>query len=58
MSRYINAVLLAFVITAALFIAMRTLIIGSEAKLTEPAKGRVIDFVRLKRDETVQKKTT
>lgn len=56
MSRYINSVLLAFFITAALFMAMRTLIIGSEAKLTEPAKGRVIDFVRLKRDETVQKK--
>lgn len=56
MSRYINAVLFAFFITAALFMAMRTLIIGSEAKLTEPAKGRVIDFVRLKKDETVQKK--
>lgn len=56
MTRYINAVFLAFIITTGLFFGMRNLIVGSETSLSEPIKGRVIDFVRLKRDETVQKK--
>lgn len=54
--RYPIAVLLAALITIGLFIIMRNLIIGSEAKLDDPVKGTVIDFVRLKQDETVQTK--
>ncbi|TQV88376.1 energy transducer TonB [Aliikangiella coralliicola] len=56
MARYINATLIAFVITAALFLGMRFLIVGGENVFSEPAKGRVLDFVRLKKEESVQKK--
>ncbi len=56
MFRYINAVVFAFLITVGLFIGMKTLIVGGENTLSEPIKGRVLDFVRLKKDENVQKK--
>ena len=56
MSRYIYAVLLAFVITAGLFLGMRYLIINDDNGLEEGPQGRVIDFVRLKKDENVQTK--
>jgi protein TonB len=54
--RYILAILLAAGITIALFIGMRYLIIGQDGQLSEPPKGKVIDFVRLQQDETVQTK--
>ncbi len=55
-SRYLLAILLAASITVALFLAMRYLIIGQDGELSEPPKGKVIDFVRLKQDETVETK--
>jgi len=56
MSRYIYAVLLAFVITAGLFLGMRYMIVGSDGAMEDAPQGRVIDFVRLKKDENVQTK--
>ena len=55
-SRYFIATVLAAIITIGLFIAMRYLIIGQDGELSEPPKGKVIDFVRLKQDETVETK--
>ena len=54
--RYVLAIFLAAGITMALFIGMRYLIIGQDGQLSEPPKGKVIDFVRLKQDETVETK--
>lgn len=48
--------LLAFFITAALFLGMRYLIVGGEEVMSDMPQGKVIDFVRLKKDETVQSK--
>jgi protein TonB len=56
MNRYLIATILAFAITFSLFIGMRYLIVGGENALTDPIKGRVIDFVRLKKDEAVESK--
>lgn len=54
--RYVLAIVLAAGITVTLFIGMRYLIIGQDGQLSEPPKGKVIDFVRLKQDETVETK--
>jgi len=56
MMRYLYAAIISFVITALLFLGMQYLITGGDGKLDESVKGKVIDFVRLKKDETVQKK--
>lgn len=56
MIRYVYAVLIAFVITAGLFLGMRYLIINDDNGLEEGPQGRVIDFVRLKKDENTQTK--
>ncbi len=56
MIRYVYAVLIAFVITAGLFLGMRYLIINDDNGLEEGPQGRVIDFVRLKKDESIQTK--
>ena len=50
--RYVLAVILAGGITVGLFILMRYLIIGQDGQLSEPLMGKVVDFVRLKQDET------
>jgi len=54
--RYVLAIVLAAIITAVLFIGMRYLIIGQTGELSEPPKGKVIDFVRLQQDESVETK--
>ena len=54
--RYLLALILAAVITALLFFGMQSLIQSGDAELKEASKGAVLDFVRLKREETVQKK--
>ena len=54
--RYFTALIIAAAITFFLFLGMQALIQGGEGAMTEPAKGRVLDFVRLKKEETVQKK--
>jgi len=56
MNRYIYAILLAFTITAALFLGMRYLIVGGEGAMSDAPQGRVIDFVRLKKDDNLQTK--
>lgn len=56
MPRFIYAFGLAFLITAGLFLGMRYLILGTDAQLNEPIKGNVLDFIRLKKDETVETK--
>ncbi len=54
--RYIIALVLAGTVTLGLLYGMQALIKTSGSALTEPAKGNVLDFIRLKQDETVQKK--
>ena len=54
--RYLFALGVAVVITLALFFGMQALIQTGEGVMSEPAKGSVLDFIRLKREETVAKK--
>lgn len=54
--RYIVALIVAGIVTFMLFLGMQALITGGEGAMSEPAKGNVLDFVRLKKEETVQKK--
>jgi protein TonB len=54
--RYVLALIIAGVVTFMLFLGMQALITGGEGAMTEPAKWNVLDFVRLKKEETVQKK--
>lgn len=54
--RYIIALALAGTVTLGLLYGMQALIKTSGSALTDPAKGNVLDFIRLKQDETVQKK--
>ncbi|MDQ7050205.1 MAG: energy transducer TonB [Enterobacterales bacterium] len=56
MIRYILAILFAFVITYGLFLGMRYLIINKDNVIEDGPQGRVIDFVRLKKDESFQTK--
>ena len=54
--RYLVALIVAGVVTFMLFLGMQALITGGEGAMSEPAKGNVLDFVRLKNEESVQKK--
>ena len=54
--RYIVTIVLGSAITFGLFYLMRTLIHMDDAGLDDKKKGKVIEFVRLKRDETVNAK--
>jgi protein TonB len=54
--RYIIALVLAATVTLGLLYGMQALIKNSDSVFTDPAKGNVLDFIRLKQDETVQKK--
>ncbi|WP_286266118.1 energy transducer TonB [Thalassotalea atypica] len=56
LKRYVPALAFAIVVTLFLLVGMKTLITGGNDVLTEPPRGNVLDFIRLKRDETVQKK--
>ena len=49
--RYVLALIIAGVVTFMLFLGMQALITGGEGAMTEPAKGNVLDFVRLKKEE-------
>ena len=55
-ARYIVSTLVAVGVTLGLFYLMYDLIKVTEPKIDEDAKTRVIDFVRLKRDETTNVK--
>jgi len=54
--RIITGALLGVVITAALFWFMQYLIESADRQLNEDTAGHLIDFVRLKRDETIQRR--
>lgn len=54
--RYLLAFALAGAITVGLLLGMQALIKNSGTAMTEPAQGNVLDFVRLKQEEQVQKK--
>lgn len=56
MVRFLIALLLSAGITLGLFFLMQSLIQMSGSALTEPPKGSVLDFVRVKPEEQVQKK--
>ncbi len=55
-SRLVLATLFAAVITLGLFFLMQSLIQSGGSALTDAPKGSVLDFVRVKKDESVQKK--
>lgn len=56
MKRLLLALIAAFAITAGLFYLMQSLIAGGEGAMSEPPKGSVLDFVRVKPEEVVQQK--
>jgi protein TonB len=55
-SRYLIALALALVMTFLLLWGMQTLISGGNNALTEAPKGNVLDFIRLKKEQTLVKK--
>ncbi|KFZ30467.1 hypothetical protein IDSA_10420 [Pseudidiomarina salinarum] len=56
MMRFLAALLLALLVTLGLFYLMQSLITGGEGAVSEPPRGSVLDFVRIKPDESVQEK--
>jgi protein TonB len=56
MPRVLIAIILAFAVTVGLFFLMQALIKSGDGQLSEPSKGNVLDFVRVKKDEEVQQK--
>ncbi len=54
--RYVIAATLALIMTFILLWGMQQLIAGGNNAMTEPVKGNVLDFIRLKQDEVVAKK--
>jgi len=55
-ARYAIATTLAVSMTFLLFWGMQKLIAGGNDVMSEPVKGNVLDFIRLKKDEAVVKK--
>ena len=56
MLRVLIAITLAGFITLGLFFTMQALIASGDKELTDPPVGKVLDFVRVPKDESVQKK--
>lgn len=56
MSRYLIAIVISAAITLGLFFLMQSLIQSGGSALTDPPRGSVLDFVRVKKDEAVEKK--
>ena len=54
--RILIAFALSAIVTLGLFFLMQSLIKAGGSALTDPPRGSVLDFVRVKQDETVQKK--
>ena len=54
--KYVNAVIIALIVTAALFFTMRALIESGDGSFEEKKERRQLDFVEVQRDESVQKK--
>ncbi len=55
-ARYVIAGAMALIMTFVLLWGMQKLIAGGNDAMTEPVKGNVLDFIRLKKDESVVKK--
>lgn len=55
-ARYVIAGTLAMSMTFVLFWGMQRLIAGGNEVMSEPVKGNVLDFIRLKKEEAVVKK--
>lgn len=56
MARILIALVLSLGITLVLFYVMQSLIKSGGSALTDPPRGSVLDFVRVKKEEAVQKK--
>jgi len=56
LSRLVVAMLLAAFVTLGLFFLMQSLIQSGGSALTDAPKGNVLDFVRVKKEEAIQKK--
>ncbi|MDG1122072.1 MAG: energy transducer TonB [Glaciecola sp.] len=56
MSRFLIAIFVSAAITLGLFFLMQSLIKSGGSALTEPPRGSVMDFVRVKKEESVEKK--
>lgn len=54
--RILLSLVLAVGVTIALFTLMQALIASGDVSLSEPPKGSVLDFVRVKKEEAVEKK--
>jgi protein TonB len=54
--RYSLSIVLAVIVTLLLLWSMQRLITGGENAMTDAPRGNVLDFIRLKKDETVQTK--
>jgi protein TonB len=54
--RYISAATVGLGVTAALFYLMSSLIASGENPLSEDTVGKIVDFVRIKQEETVKTK--
>jgi protein TonB len=54
--RLVIGIILGLVVTAALFWTMQYLIETADRELNEGASGSLVDFVRLKRDESIQRR--
>jgi protein TonB len=54
--RLLIGIVLGLVVTAALFWTMQYLIITADRELNEDNAGNLVDFVRLKRDESIQRR--
>ncbi|GAA0820960.1 hypothetical protein GCM10009111_27220 [Colwellia asteriadis] len=54
--RFVIAGALALVMTFILLWGMQKLIAGGENAMTDPVKGNVLDFIRLKKDDAIVKK--
>lgn len=54
--RYLVSFFIAVFITLALFWGMQSLIQSGDGQLSETTKGNVLDFVRLKTEQAVEKK--
>lgn len=55
LSRYASSLVVGVVVTAILFYIMSTLIVTGRSALTEDNIGRIVDFVRIKQDDVVQR---
>jgi protein TonB len=54
--RMVFGIVIATIVTAALFWFMQYLIATADRELNESASGHLLDFVRLKRDESIQRR--